>query len=413
MIVDRYPTPHTDRLFSRQAQIDSWTEITKHYATKDAANRNNAEAFVKINALRAPDMLAVATRENGVGHEIVAYLQLLEEQNPEIKQHLHVGLTSSDLVEYAWTVATEQHASIVVDKIGTLVNSLGGLPHMHRLSRTHGQVGWITTLRKQVDPTIDSLIGISNDLNRWKHIRPLKRSGPSGAFPVIGYRSVSVASVLNRTVVPSTQVLHRDHLLAWASLYLRLMCTLENLALQIRLGSRTDVGEVGEGLALHRAGSSAMPQKKNPIDSERVTGLARIARGNFVALAEGVALWEERDLSNSAPERIAVESMAGVAEYCLTTMNSLIETLNTHRLRADRNLMDHPEHRSHVVQYALQIQCGLGPTEASNFVKQHVAFSPEGRLDIEGSGWALLGDPELSLVDFLAFYEQTLMDLKP
>lgn len=414
MIVDRYPTPHADRLFSRQAQIDSWMEITQHYAVKDAAERNSDDpnVFKKIHDMQPTSAASVATRESYTGHEVVAFLQIMEERNPDIKQHLHVGLTSSDLVEYAWTVATEQHARIIVDKIGVLDAALKNLPHAQRLSRTHGQVGWVTTLQKQVEPTAAALRSIESDLNRWRNVRPLKTSGPSGAYPVIGYRTVGVAAMINRKAYPSTQILHRDHLLAWAALYLRLMCTLENLALQVRLGSRSEVGEVREGAADSRAGSSAMPQKKNPIDSERVTGLARIARGNFLALSEGVALWEERDLSNSAPERIAIESMAGVAEYCLTKITSVIESLIVNVHRMDRNMDANMNWRMHVAQYALQVGAGFGPVEASQFVKDHVAITPNGRMDVEGSAFELWRDRD-TLLGVLDIYSQTILQMKP
>src|SRR5688500_5392517 len=110
MIVDRYPTPHADRYFSREAQIDHWLRITREYALKEALDRKDGDAIHLINIMRCPTPEAVATRETETGHEVVAFLQLLEEQNPRIKRHLHVGLTSSDLVEFAWCRATEQHA---------------------------------------------------------------------------------------------------------------------------------------------------------------------------------------------------------------------------------------------------------------------------------------------------------------
>lgn len=416
MIVDRYPTPLADRYFDRQTQIDSWTEITRYYATKDAADNGITGAFNHLREMQTPPAQSVATREAVTGHEVVAFLQLLEEQNPSIKQHLHVGLTSSDLVEYALSVATESHARAMVNYIDTLIFALRNSAEDTRLSRTHGQVGWLTTLRKQFAPTANALVGISADLTRWANVRPLKTSGPSGAYSVVGYRTVGVAAVINRKATPSTQILHRDHLLAWAALYLRIQCTLENLALQIRLGSRSDVGEIREGAAAHRAGSSAMPHKRNPIDSERICGLTRIARGNFLALAEGVALWEERDLSNSAPERVAVPSMAETIEYSLTKMTNVIENLDVHPGAMQLNIDAHPEHQSHVVQYALQTRCGLGPVEASDFVKQHVAYRPDGQIDIDAQGWIYTfkgTGPAMSVAEFIQFCEETLQSVQP
>lgn len=412
MIVDRYPTPHADRLFSRQAQIDSWTEITKQYAIKDAADYGNSDAFKAIHDIDAPKAADVAEIERLTSHEIVAFLMILESRHSSVKRHLHVGLTSSDLVEYALSIATEGHASAVTAKIAQLVNALQEVPHAERLSRTHGQVGWITNLHKQFEPTRDALTQIAADLTRWANKRPLKTSGPSGSYPVVGYRTVGIAAIINRKAVSSTQVLHRDHLLAWASLYLRLMCTLENLALQIRLGSRTDVGEIREGAADSRAGSSAMPHKKNPIDSERVTGLTRIARGNFLALAEGVALWEERDLSNSAPERIAVESMAGVAEYSLATMTNVIENLRLSEAKMDRNMDAHMEWRSHAAQFALQVGAGFGPVEASQFVKDRVTIDHNGRMKIDGTSEEFRRDRDLAL-RVLDIYSKTILGRKP
>lgn len=368
MIADRYPTPDADEAFGRKAQIQHWTAITRAYAIH-AANENNDYAAAKnIAKIIPPTPEDVARVEVHTGHEVVAFLYCLEEQYPEEARYLHQGLTSSDLVEYALTNGLEGHARATRIVISQLQSALRALPDVKRLARTHGQVGYLTNLRSEFGVTDEVLQSLATQLRLFPRV--LKAPGPTGVYSPVQFRGFSVGADLDRRVVPATQVIHRDHLLAWATIYLRLACALENLALQVRLGARSDVGEFAEGAAASRAGSSAMPHKRNPIASEKVCGLARVARGHFLTIAEGVALWESRDLSNSSAERVAVPGLAGTVEHMLVTMVEVMENLQVDKLQMAQNIEDHEEHGSYLAQYVNQTVFRMGPVEASQFVRE-------------------------------------------
>lgn len=411
MIADRYPTPFTDDAFGRQQQIDNWMFISKQYAIKAAEEAGDSAAAARIRKWTPTSPQSVAEYEKHTGHEVVAFLQIMEERNPEEARYLHVGLTSSDLVEYALCAGMEQHSRDINATILVLQTALRELPDVRRLSRTHGQVGYVTTTGAEFSVVDETLQGLRTQIRLFPRV--LKIPGPSGAMSPIEFRGFSVASDLDRRAVRGTQILHRDHVLAWASIYLRLACVLENLALQIRLGARTDVGEFREGAADSRSGSSAMPHKKNPIDSEKVCGLARVARGYFGALAEGVALWESRDLSNSSAERVAVYGLAGVVEHMLATTLKVTQNLVINENRMSDNVERHMEWRTHLAQYALQVGAGFGPVEASQFVRDHVAITPNGRMDIEGSAFELWRHDRETLVNVLNIYGKAVLNANP
>lgn len=368
MIADRYPTPYADDYFGRQSQIDYWMEITKAYAVAAANDNHDPAAAARIRKITPPPAASVATREITTGHEVVAFLSLVEDLAPEVAQYVHLGLTSSDLVEFALCRGIEEHTLQIRYAIDKLLVILRNAPSVTRLSRTHGQVGWLTNWHSEMGVTAEALANIKTAMRSLPRI--LKTPGPSGVYSPVGFRGFSVGADLNRLVVPATQVLHRDHLLTWATHYLRLACTLENLALQVRLGARSDVGEVREGAADSRAGSSAMPHKKNPITSEKVCGLARVARGYFMVIAEGVALWESRDLSNSSAERVAVAGLAGVVEHMIDCMEGVMDNLVVDEDRMARNIQNHDEHSSYLAQYTLQTVFGVGPVSASESVRE-------------------------------------------
>lgn len=169
--------------------------------------------------------------------------------------------------------------------------------------------------------------------------------------------------------VPSFQIIPRDFLTGWASDYLRLASFLEGLANFVRLGSRSEINELREGKTGTRQGSSAMPGKENPIDSEKVVGLARIARGYHLALSEvSGSLWEERDLSNSSTERIAVPGLAATVEHMLETMLNVVVHLQINVSNMNRNARD-PRCVTNLLQTQEQSK-GLDPIAASKKVKE-------------------------------------------
>ncbi len=388
-----------EAIFNDEVRIQRWRGLTASYGALAVRSASPPDASVLEEAFaNIPDIpaAAVATREHETGHDVVAFLQLVEEAlPPEARPYLHLGLTSSDLVENGHFLALQAHASYMHAAITGLTKALSriGMSPTLRAGRTHGQIAAHTSIAHQWQVREVSLRRIQAGFNEYASKTYIKSPGPTGKSPHLGTRGLDLARGFNGyRLLPSTQVIHRDLQLEWASLYLRLACTLDDLALQIRLGARAEVGEFREGA--ERVGSSAMPAKHNPIDSEKVCGLARVARGLFSSIAEGVALWEDRDLTNSSMERIAVPDLASLVEYMLGTMIKVINNLDVDWRRLERNARD-PRTMAHYAQYFAQLHFKVGPTEASRIVKTYVNLHVGlGTVDTEALARYLVVDKE-------------------
>lgn len=305
-------------------------------------------------------------QEEAFGHEIVGFIAaFLDHAHEDLHPFIHFGLTSSDLVEYDLHDAIYSHANMVAGMVDALCWRLRKMSRdydIDRAGRTHGQTAEVTRLSHQVLVFRESLHRIQRDLLATP-ASVTKTPGPTGCQPKALYTTVPSNAVL------STQIVPRDILLRWASAMLNLSNALESLAMFVRLGSRSEIGEFREGAASDRQGSSAMPGKSNPIDSEKVCGLARVARGHFLAIAEVSALWEDRDLSNSSTERIAVPGLAATVEHMLVTMVRVITDLQIDTERIALNASN-PRCFTNARQRQAQLTRQIGPIEASDVIKK-------------------------------------------
>lgn len=385
MTHSRYPAPAAASLFSDLYKIDLWRKITDEYAHQyiDEIDSEAVELHEELQNLKTPSPEAVKTREQETGHDVVAFLQLhTEGMSDELSPYVHVGLTSSDLVEYALHQQASDHAQHMGVQINLFLDyalARWQFESTIRPGRTHGQIADHTSWSHQMMVHHRAFEDIRNSMwEQTDRMKVIKTPGPTGW--VVGsevartVRGSAVALAFGSTLVPATQVVHRDRLLAWACQYLRLACALENLALLVRLGARADVAEVREGAS--RIGSSAMPHKQNPIDSEKVCGLARVARGYFHAISEDVALWEDRDLTNSSLERVAVPGLASTVEHMLITMDKVMRNLIVDAPRMRGNATS-PRTMTNIMQTAAQDMLELGPIEAGDLIRQGIAEYPE------------------------------------
>jgi adenylosuccinate lyase len=392
LLPDRYDAPNARRAFDEQGKIDSWAAITRLYAevslkqdsSLDDEGRNRLIA--KLYEVPAPTPEAVRTREASTGHDVVAFLALFTAQmDSGLKRHIHHGLTSSDLVENAHFRTLRLHAGDMSLLCEDLTKSLSRweLQQTIRAGRTHGQIASLTSLNHQMRVVIDVLRRIRGDLDKYRNNTIIKSAGPTGLTPLHRDRDWAVANNMGGRVVPSTQVVPRDYQIEWAALYLRLGGVVENLALQVRLGARSEVGEFREGAGRTRVGSSSMPHKQNPIDSEKICGLGRVARGYFSSIAENITLWEDRDLSNSSLERIVVPGLAATVEHMLITMIRVMSALQVDFARMRENAED-DRTLDHILQGKAQEIFGLGPIEAGELVRNYIRSTNGTKYDGEG-----------------------------
>jgi adenylosuccinate lyase len=324
-----------------------------------------------------PTPEAVRTREGETQHDVVAFLSLMQDKMPEPwHRYLHYAMTSSDLVENAHFWMLRTHLSQLTVKWSHLYHAThASIPFnkeaeepkaVPRPGRTHGQLAEVTSWNHQMVSWSYGAYSILVDAHKLNPtLLATKSIGPTGCS--------SLRQDQFPYVVPSTQVIPRDFQLAWASIYLRLACQMENLALLVRNGSRSEVGEIREGRLSTQVGSSAMPHKRNPIKSEKVCGLARVARGLFATIAESTgALWDDRDISNSSVERVAVPDLAHTVEHMIDTM---LEVMLKIEIDEDRMVLNakNPECWTGVVQSLIQKHTGIGPVKAGDVVRRLLA----------------------------------------
>lgn len=372
---ERYPAQQASDLFSRQKQIDLWQSISIHYMQvraemTDMHEPTRSRFDAMIDQIGPIPEASVATLERETGHEVVAFLRLLEEQftTNEFDHLLHLGLTSSDLVENATLTTMHSHIAWVQGQVQTIRHQLREFEGQEtaRAGRTHGQLAAPTSWAYQFGVISRAMVDLETDMVNWTRRVGWKSPGPTGNARGATFEAANrVAHDRGVQIIRSTQVIPRDVHVAWAMLYLRFAGVMENLATLIRLGARAEVGEVREGAA--RSGSSAMPGKRNPIDCEKVCGMANLVRGYAFAISSNTNLWEDRDLSNSALERVAFQDLAGTTEHMANTMIKVLASLQFDQDRAFETLHQW-QVWTHEMQVQAQIKLGLSPTVASGII---------------------------------------------
>ena len=372
-MIPRYQAPDATALFGPEPRRNAWRSRSILNAM------DMAVTFGLPQDVRAEISEADCTQERcdaleaEHGHEVVAFIAALTEGlSPDAAKCFHYGMTSSDLVEYSNAQAMLYHHRAMLGLLEMLhkrlTDSATTYRGIYRVGRTHGQVAEVTTLshqftvfRSAARGTMEAVrvAGFAMDAN--------KSIGP------VGMSLVRDSPYTHAR--PSTQILHRNNYLLWASGYLAIATLCESIAQFVRFGCRSDVGEFEEGAARTRVGSSAMAAKSNPIASENVVGLARLARAYHGALAEiPGSMWEDRDLSNSSTERVAIEDLAHTVETMVRRTRDLVDTLVVHQDRIKENLQDAGDLAfRNTLQALCQKHFGWGPREANAEIAEAMA----------------------------------------
>ena len=344
-MIPRYAHPEMSGIFSAQARYDLWLQVELLVAQGWAREgRVPKDAIEKLGRARV-DPQRVAAVEEKVGHDVIAFIEAVSETLGDEARYLHVGLTSSDVLDTALAVQLVKATELILKDIVALdqVLSRRALEERETLmvGRTHGVHAEPLTFGFVLAGWLDELRRTKTRLERAKEeVRVGKLSGAVGTHATIEPRVEEfVMDRLGLEVAPATtQVLSRDrhaHLLATLAV---LAGTLEKFATDIRHLQRTEVSEVREPFGSEQKGSSAMPHKRNPILSERIVGLARTVRGYALTGFENQALWHERDISHSSAERIILPDAFTLIDYMLRLMTQIVEGLVVNRERMRANL---------------------------------------------------------------------------
>ena len=302
-------------------------------------------AVEEIKAKANFDPKRVLEIEAEVRHDMIAFLTNVNEYVGDAGRYIHLGLTSSDVLDTALALQLVASLDIILEYVEKLSQAIRYQAQQHRdtimIGRSHGihaepitfgfkLAGWLA----EVCRNRDRLVRLR------QHIAVGKISGAVGTYANIDPKVEAIAcqKLGLQPDTASTQVISRDIHADFVQQLALLGATIERFAVEIRNLQKTDVLEVEEFFSKGQKGSSAMPHKRNPIRSERLTGLARILRGNAVAALENVALWHERDISHSAVERVILPDTCILTHFMLVEITDLVKHLLVYPENMKRNM---------------------------------------------------------------------------
>ena len=345
-MIDRYTRPEMGRLWSLQSRFEAWLEV--ELAVCEAwhgLGRIPATDMAAIRAKAAIDVDRILAIEERTRHDVIAFLTNVEENVGPSARFIHLGCTSSDIVDTANGLLLKRAGTLLLSGVDRLLDVLRALALEHKgrlcMGRTHGI---------HAEPTSFGLklAGFYAEFARHRsrvaqataNVAVGKISGAVGTYAYLSPElEAKACAILGLTADPiSTQIVQRDrHAEFFCSLGL-LGGGIERICVELRHLQRTEVLEVEEGFGKGQKGSSAMPHKKNPISAENLAGLSRLLRSNALAAMENMALWHERDISHSSVERVIMPDSTILADYMLHRLANLLSGLRVIPENMERNL---------------------------------------------------------------------------
>ncbi|HUE38519.1 MAG TPA: adenylosuccinate lyase [Candidatus Binatia bacterium] len=345
-MIDRYSRPEMTAIWSEERKFALWLEI-EVLAAEALAERGEVPraAIDKLHKLPAVDVARVRELEKTSQHEVIAFLSAVAEQGGDPVRYLHLGLTSSDVMDTAYAVQMKEAADLLLRGLGRLLETLRAQALRHKrqpmIGRTHGIHAEPITLGLKLAHWWAEL---ARDRERLARARAEVAYGKlSGAVGTFAHSSPEVERYvcerLGLAPEPlATQVVPRDRHAAFFGALALLASSIERVAVEIRHLQRSEVLEVLEPFGGGQKGSSAMPHKRNPILTENLCGLARLVRGYGQVALENVPLWHERDISHSSAERVIGPDATIAMDFMLARLTGVIEGMEVRPESMQRNL---------------------------------------------------------------------------
>jgi adenylosuccinate lyase len=377
-MIARYTRPEMAVIWSEQRKLETWLEVELAVCETLADRGLIPPGDLDEIRLRADfDLEAVKKREKETDHDVAAFVDVVASSVGEAGRWIHYGLTSSDVVDTGLALQLREAGEVVLTGACELTAALAERAREFRntlcAGRTHGVHAEPTTFGLK-------LAGFAFESDRsarrleeaFRQLGVGKLSGAVGTYSTL--EPEVEQAVLDRLGLErepiSTQIVPRDRHAQLLSAIALAGSSLERLATELRHLQRTEVREVEEAFKKGQKGSSAMPHKRNPIVSERVTGLARVLRGNAQAGLENVALWHERDISHSSVERVILPDSTSLIDYVQSLMTDVTCGMRVHPERMRENLeLTHGATFSQSVLSAL-VETGLARDEAYRIVQR-------------------------------------------
>ncbi|MBO9666552.1 MAG: adenylosuccinate lyase [Bdellovibrio sp.] len=345
-MIERYTRPEMGLLWDADHKFGKMMQVEVAVAQVQAQLGLIPKVAAKTIAQKARfNVKRIYEIERQTKHDVIAFVSNMAENIGPHGKYVHFGLTSSDVLDTAFSLQVREAGAVLMSSIVLLEKSLQGLVNKHAetlcAGRTHGMfaepttfgfkmAGFLAELRRNKERVKDAL----------DNMMICKLSGAVGTYSSQSPKveALVAKSLKLKTETVATQVIPRDRHAEMLLSIAMLGAGLERLAVELRHLQRSEVGEVTEGFTKGQKGSSAMPHKKNPISAENITGLSRLLRGYAVAAMENVALWHERDISHSSVERVVFPDAFIVADYAVHRMSILLDGLEVNKKRMLDNI---------------------------------------------------------------------------
>ena len=345
-MIERYTLPRMRKIWSEENKFQKMAEV-EILACEAMAKYGliPKKAYSKIRRKAQFSVERIKEIEKQTNHDVVAFLVNLSENIGEDARYLHMGLTSSDILDTALSVMMCEAAEVIIEDLNKLVSILRRRAKRYKytamIGRTHGVHAEPTTFGlKMALFYAETKRNIERMKRAMEIVRVGKISGAVGTYANVDPRIEEYVCKKGglKPARISTQILQRDRHAEYLAEIAIIGSSLDKFAVELRALQRTEISEVEEFFLPTQKGSSAMPHKKNPITCERISGLARILRANAIASMENVALWHERDISHSSVERIIIPDSTILLDYMLNKFTNIINKLVVHEDKMMENI---------------------------------------------------------------------------
>ena len=345
-MIERYTLPEMAAIWSPENKFRIWLDI--EIAACEALAKRKEIPQSAVNTIKQKagfNIKRIDAIEKEVKHDVIAFLTSVAEHVGDAARYMHLGMTSSDVLDTALAVQLRDAADLMLDQLkkfrAVLKKQAKRYKNTPTIGRSHGIHAEPTSFGLKLANWYEE---VGRNIERMKHARKSISVGQiSGAVGVFASIDPSVEAYVCKKLklkpAPvSSQIIQRDRHAEYFTTLAIIAGTLDKFAVEIRHLQRTEVLEVEEFFSKGQKGSSAMPHKRNPVVSEQMSGLARVVRGNALAAMENMPLWHERDISHSSVERVIGPDSTILVHYMLTQMTRLVDQLLVYPKNMKKNL---------------------------------------------------------------------------
>ncbi|MDR1659351.1 MAG: adenylosuccinate lyase [Desulfovibrio sp.] len=345
-MIERYTRAEMGRIWTPENRYRAWlsVELAVCEAWREMG-RISGEAMDVIRSRADIDAARIQEIEESTRHDVIAFLASLEEKVGPEARYIHLGCTSSDIVDTANALLLRQAGELILKDIRALLGELETLSRRYKgvlcMGRTHGVHAEPTSFGLKIAGFYAEFARhLARIDDAAENMRVGKISGAVGTYAFLSpeLEAKALARLNLKADEHSTQIIQRDRHAQFFSALAIMAGGIERLCVELRHLQRTEVLEAEEGFSKGQKGSSAMPHKKNPVSAENICGISRLIRSSALAAMENQALWHERDISHSSVERVIMPDSTILADYALTRLAGLLRGLVVNEDRMRENM---------------------------------------------------------------------------